>query len=81
VKRRRRQVQLTERQQLIIALLLVILVTISLLYCLGLASLALRQAWRDTTLPWSGTESNGESIDVTPPLLPIESPLPATSAP
>jgi hypothetical protein len=81
VKRRRLQVQLTERQLLILALLLVILVAISLLYCLGMASLVLRQAWRDTTLPWNGTNPTEENIEITPTLLPLDSPLPTTMAP
>ena len=54
MKRKRLHIQLTERQQMIIGLVLVILVAISMLYCLGFASLALRQAWESGPLPWSG---------------------------
>jgi hypothetical protein len=83
VKRRRRGVQLTERQQLILALFLVILVAISLLYCVGLGSLVLRQVWRDTTVPWNGTNPTEENMDIemTPTLLPAQSPLPTPAAP
>jgi hypothetical protein len=72
---------LTERQQLILALLLVILVAISLLYCLGLGSLVLRQAWRDTTLPWDDTNPVEQNVEMTPTLLPGDSPLPTVIAP
>lgn len=54
VKRRRLHVQLSERQQLLIGLVLVILVAISLLYCLGFASLALRQAWENSPVQING---------------------------
>ena len=43
MKRSRWRLELTERQQLTAALLLIILLAGSLLYCLGFASLALRQ--------------------------------------
>ena len=70
MKRKRRS--LTEEQQLILGLLLVILVAVSLLYCLGLTSLALRRAWENTQLPWSETEAPPENLDVqsTPTALP-----------
>jgi hypothetical protein len=48
-------VELTEEQQLALAVLVVILVAISMLYCLGLASLALRDSWEELPLPWNGT--------------------------
>jgi hypothetical protein len=54
VKRQRFRVQLTYRQQLVLALMLVILLAISLLYCLGLASVALRQALENSPSLWSG---------------------------
>jgi hypothetical protein len=66
VKRRRRKLQLNDQQQLIVGLLLVILVAISLLYCLGFASLALREAWQDAPLPWSGTEPPPENLELGP---------------
>ncbi len=80
MKRRRPHARLTERQQLILALLLVIFVAISMLYCLGFASLALRQAWRDATLPWNGAYPAEGTLDLTKPLpaasTPPPSPLP-----
>ena len=59
VKRKHLNLQLTERQQLIIGFVLVILVAISMLYCLGFASVALRtrgktalcRGMRTTTTP------------------------------
>lgn len=79
MKRKRRS--LTEEQQLILGLLLVILVAVSLLYCLGLTSLALHRAWENTQLPWSETEPPPENLDVglTPtalPTTPSPTPLP-----
>lgn len=79
LKRKRRS--LTEEQQLILGLLLVILVAVSLLYCLGLTSLALHRAWENTQLPWSETEPPPENLDVglTPtalPTTPSPTPLP-----
>lgn len=50
MKRKRINLQLTERQQLILGFALVILVAISMLYCLGFASVALRQAWESGNL-------------------------------
>jgi hypothetical protein len=55
VKRRRFHVELSEEQQLALTILLVILVVISMLYCLGFASLALRDTWEDLHLPWNET--------------------------
>ena len=73
MKRRRRSFQLTEEQQLIAGLLLVILVAVSLLYCLGFASLALREAWENAPLPWSETEFPPENLEMgpTPTALPL----------
>ena len=53
MKRKRLNLQLTEKQQLVIGFVLVILVAISMLYCLGFASVALRNAWENSPLPWS----------------------------
>jgi hypothetical protein len=68
VKRKRLHMQLTERQQVIIGLMLVILVAISMLYCLGFASLALRQAWESGPLPWSegGDYYLEEGVELSP---------------
>jgi hypothetical protein len=68
VKRKRLDLQLTERQQLIIGFVLVVLVAISMLYCLGLASVALRQAWEQGPLQLNDSE-NGfpeEMLDLIP---------------
>mgnify|MGYP001813929169 FL=1 len=72
VKPRRLNLQLTERQQLIIGFVLVILVAMSMLYCLGFASIALRNAWESGPLPWS--ESNNYPVESTelPPTLSVE---------
>jgi hypothetical protein len=66
VKRKRLNLQLTERQQLVIGFVLVILVAISLLYCLGFASVALRQAWESGPLPWSENNNPEGSIELQP---------------
>jgi hypothetical protein len=81
VKRRPRRLQLSEEQQLIVGLVLVILVAVSLLYCLGFASLAVREAWQNAPLPWSETEFPPENLEVgtTPTALPI-TPSPTPSA-
>ena len=81
MKRKLRRIQLTEKQQLLVGLVLVILVAISLLYCLGFTSLALRQAWERAPLPWNATEPPPENleIDLTPTVLPaspVPTPLP-----
>jgi hypothetical protein len=79
MKRRRRKLQLDEEQQVILGLLLVILVAVSLLYCLGFASLALREAWESAPLPWNGTEPAPENLEVgpTPTALPT-APIPTS---
>jgi hypothetical protein len=68
VKRKWLDLQLTERQQLLIGFVLVILVAISMLYCLGLASVALRQAWEQSPLQLNGSENYPfeEMLDLTP---------------
>ena len=76
MKRRGLNVQLTEQQHLILALLLVILLAVSMLYCLGLASLAIRQAWGDSPLPWSETNLPEEDIEITSTVLPVQPTLP-----
>jgi hypothetical protein len=66
VKRRRLNIELTEQQQLILGLLVVVLLAVSMLYCLGFASLAVRQHWEDLPLPWSETDSPLQDIEMTP---------------
>ena len=80
MRRRQGGWNLSEEQQLILGLLLVILVAISLLYCLGFASLVLREAWEKSPLPWSETEPPPENLELEPmaPTLPTE---PSPTAP
>ena len=79
MKRRRLEIQLSEGQQLILALLLVILVAISMLYCLGLASVALQQNWEKThpignqVMP---VEDGGGAVPTQSSLEPTGSPSP-----
>jgi hypothetical protein len=83
VKRKRLHVQLTERQQLIIGFVLVVLVAISLLYCLGFASVALRQAWENSPLQLNGNGTyyfEEEGLDLTP-TLPLVEPTDSDAAP
>jgi len=81
VKRKRLDLQLTERQQLIIGFVLVVLVAISMLYCLGLASVALRQAWEQGPLQLNDSENYlfEEMLDLTPQ--PIVAPTDTGPAP
>lgn len=79
MKKRRFNPQLSNQQQLILGLLLVILVAISMLYCLGAASLALRQAWESAPLPWEGANPPEESPELIP--TPVAEPTDANLAP
>ena len=72
VKPERLNLQLTERQQLIIGLVVVILVAISMLYCLGFASVALRNAWESGPLPWSENGNYPAESTALPPTLVVE---------
>jgi hypothetical protein len=72
VKRKRFNLKLTERQQLIIGFVLVILVAISMLYCLGFASVALRNAWENSPLPWSENNNYPAESTELPPTPPVE---------
>jgi hypothetical protein len=56
---------------MIVALLLVVLLAISLLYCLGFASLALRQNLEATPLPSNASPSE-EGVGLTPAPSPME---------
>jgi hypothetical protein len=80
VKQRRLRVQLSEKQQVILAVLLVVLIATSFLYCLGLASIVLRHNWENAPVPWNGSDILEEINDLTPPTLPTE-PSEATVAP
>ena len=81
MKRERFNPQLTERQQLIIGFVLVVLVAVSMLYCLGLASVALRQAWEQSPLQWNDSEtySPEEMLDLT--AAPLIEPTDTATAP
>jgi hypothetical protein len=72
-------VEITEEQQLLLAILLVILLAVSLLYCLGFASLAIREVWEQAPLPWNETDSLEEVLDATPSLPAATSTLPDTT--
>lgn len=65
MKLKRPRIEVNERQQLVLAILVIILLSISILYCLGLASLAVRQAWENAPVPGTSTELPVESIDGT----------------
>ena len=72
VKPKRLNLQLTERQQLIIGFVLVILVAVSMLYCLGFASVALRNAWESGPLPWSENGNYPAESSPVPPTPVVE---------
>ncbi len=64
MKRQRLTFQLTYRQHLTLAVILVFLLAVSLLYCLGFASLALHRAWDANALPGNGNASPVNGLDV-----------------
>ena len=65
MKKRRFKPGLDENQQMFLGLLLVFLLAISMLYCLGLASLVLRQTWESAPLPWNEGDTFEEELDLT----------------
>jgi hypothetical protein len=75
LKKGRLNLQPSERQQLILGILLVILLAVSLLYCLGFASMVLLQAWENAPLPWNVTDTleNGIDLTATPMVEPTDS--------
>ena len=79
-KQRRLGLALTERQQLVLVLILVVLLAASLLYCLGFGSLALRQVWENVPVPWTSSEPVEEELMLTPAITPTL-PLTPTTAP
>jgi hypothetical protein len=81
VKRRRLNTQLTERQLLILAVLLVIVIAISMLYCLGLASLALRERLESSPPSANDLGPFQEATSTALPLLPSEPSPPGTALP
>ena len=72
MKLRRPRFEITERQQLILGILFIILLAISILYCLGFASLVARQAWENAPAPLTGSQVPAEEIDLTALPLPEE---------
>ena len=64
MKRPRLRLQMTYRQHLILAVILVVLLTVSLLYCLGFASLTLYHAWENNALPGNGSGSPVNGLEV-----------------
>jgi len=64
--RRRPRLELTERQQLVLVTILVVLLAASLLYCIGFASLALRQVWERIPVPWTSPEPLEEELTPAP---------------
>ena len=62
---RQNRFHLSEKQQLVVGLSLIILLAISMLYCLGFASVALHQVWERIQLPGSETDSVDEMLELT----------------
>jgi hypothetical protein len=75
LKRRKLKLRPSERQQLILGIMLVILLAVSMLYCLGFASMVLLQAWENAPLPWNVTDTleGGLDLTATPVVGPTES--------
>ena len=67
--KRRPRIELTDDQQLFLAILLVILFAVSILYCLGLGGLILRDTWQETLPVLNGNNVPVEEMPITPTLL------------
>ena len=67
------------QQQMVVAIVLIVLVAVSMLYCLGFASIVLHNAWENAPLPWNEVNPTGEIIDLSP--LPDFEPTATTPAP
>ena len=80
MKRKHLNLQLTERQQVVIGFVLVILVAISMLYCLGFASVVLRSAWESSPLLWN-ENNNYPEVSTDPPRTPLVEPADSGVAP
>ena len=61
--KKRLGLRLSDDQQLIVGVLLVILLAISILYCLGFASIAVRHAWENTPQLWNDSLSPEDTTD------------------
>ena len=80
MKKKRAKLQLSDEQLMILGFLLVILLAVSMLYCLGLASIAVRQSWENAPLPWNDASGPDESAPA-PPTPIVEPTDPAASPP
>ena len=78
MKRRKLKLRPSERQQLILGIMLVILLAVSMLYCLGFASMVLLQAWENAPLPWNVTDTLEEGLDLT--ATPVVEPMDSSPA-
>lgn len=81
MKQRRPKKSITEEQQLILAVLAVVLLAISMLYCLGFASVILRQLWEGGPMPWENIKLPKWFSNATPVPSTAEPTLPATASP
>ena len=77
--RRRLRLELTERQQLVLVTILVVLLAASLLYCIGFASLALRQVWERIPVPWTSPEPLEEELTPAPEITSTLTVMPTTA--
>lgn len=68
--------RLSDEQLVILGLLLVVLLAVSMLYCLGFASLAVRENWQRAPLPWNGPTPADELLDDTLTVQPEEGTTP-----
>jgi hypothetical protein len=59
--KKRYKLQLNDEQQLLVGVLLVVLLAVSILYCLGFASIAVHRTWDSAPLPWNDTNTPGDS--------------------
>ena len=79
MRRAPRELRPTERQLLVLSLILAILVATSVLYCLGLASVALRDSLAGTSLPLDATFLPLQELELTPGA-PLPGPTPSPPA-
>lgn len=77
MKRRRSKPALSEHQQLFLAIVLVILLAVSVLYCIGFSSVAVRHLLETTVEPES-TPDLDEEIELAPVVTPTLTLPPAT---
>jgi hypothetical protein len=79
VRRTPWDLRLTERQLLVLSLILAILVATSVLYCLGIASIAVRDTLSGTSLPLDATFLPLQDLELTPSA-PVPGPTPTPPA-